>query len=158
MLNRRQNTRRCKKNQHFRRRFVDLLQNRGLPWKYSGTASVKVSYLSLQKATDTLKREVKAWAMETNRNKLFQAKQDNRCIYGMPLYLCLLSTKSKRNVRENIDTITGVSIKPHISTKTMSAASLEHSNGPSASVNTTSATKWETSSFSKRTCSMQIVC
>jgi hypothetical protein len=39
---------------------------------------VKVSYLSLQKAADTLKREVKARAIEMDRNKLCQAKQHNR--------------------------------------------------------------------------------
>jgi hypothetical protein len=42
---------------------------------------VQVSYLSLQKAADTLKREVKAREMEMDRNKLCQAKQDKRCIY-----------------------------------------------------------------------------
>jgi hypothetical protein len=39
---------------------------------------MKVSYLSLQTAADTIKREVKARAMETDCNKLCQAKQDNR--------------------------------------------------------------------------------
>jgi len=48
---------------------------------------VQVSYLSLQKAAGTLKCDVKARAMETDRNKLCQAKQDNRCIYVMPFYL-----------------------------------------------------------------------
>lgn len=48
---------------------------------------MKVSYLSLQTAADTIKREVKARAMETDCNKLCQAKQDNRWIYAMPFYL-----------------------------------------------------------------------
>jgi hypothetical protein len=190
---------------------------------------MKVSYLSLQTAVDTLQGAVKAGAMETDCNKLCQAKQDNRWIYtrttpfyliiiiiiimhynsgrvsafstmtfhlgrswtcsvhltiyirlmsflissshrdlglpaGLPvrgyafLLIWLISTKSKRKVEENIDTIPGVSIKPHISIKTLSAASLEHGNGPFASVNRTSVTSWRASSFSKRTCSIQVIC
>jgi hypothetical protein len=74
------------------------------------------------------------------------------------LSIWLLSTKSKRKVVENIETITGVSIKPNVWIKTMSEAFLEHSNGPSASVHRTSVTKWDNSSFSKRNCLMQVVC
>jgi hypothetical protein len=54
----------------FQKALCNLRQNTDLPREYSGSASVTVRYLSLHKTADTLKRDVEAGAMETDRNKL----------------------------------------------------------------------------------------